>query len=127
MNWSFMSPEAFSIIDSLIEGIQSAFLPENILGTLLIIAGILLLVGLLFPLLRFFLRMCKHLWQAVLLIIVLIWFGTIITNGITYAATITGLLGSLDIGISADIFGQIAVIAGVLVAYFTSPRKMRAF
>lgn len=127
MNWGFLSPEIVSVLGSLVAGVQEAFLPENIMGTLLILLGIAVLVALMFPILRVLLRLCTKMWQAVLLIIVLIWVGTIITNAMTYAATITGLLCSLDIGISADLMGQIAIIAGVLVAYFTAPKRIRTF
>ena len=69
----------------------------------------------------------RALWQAVLLVIALIWIGTVATNGMAYAATASDLISDLNVGLSADMIGQVSVIVGVLVAYLMTPRKFRMF
>lgn len=120
-------PDAGSLIDQMIAGCQAAFQPENLLGTLLLALGVLIVIGVVFPIIRFLLRMCSKLWQAVLLVIALIWVGAVATNGMAYAATASGLINDLNVGLSADMIGQVSIIVGVLVAYLTTPRKLRMF
>lgn len=126
-NTALAMPDAGSITDQMIAGCQAAFQPENLPGTLLLILGVLVVIGVAFPVIRFLLRMCSKLWQAVLLVIALIWIGAVATNGMAYAATASGLISDLNVGLSADMIGQVSIIVGVLVAYLTTPRKLRMF
>lgn len=126
-NTALAMPDAGSLADQMIAGCQAAFQPDNLPGTLLLILGVLVVIGVMFPVIRFLLRMCSKLWQAVLLVIALIWIGTVATNVMAYAATASDLISDLNVGLSADMIGQVSVIVGVLVAYLMTPRKFRMF
>lgn len=127
-NFSSFLPFSFSdFTESMSSTLQTALLPENIGGTLLLIATIIALFIVVFPIVRLILRLCSALWQVVLLCISFAFLGNVVMSGIAYSATISGLIENANIGIASGDIGGIAIVAGIIIAYFTTPRKMRMF
>lgn len=124
---AFLPTSPIEFFESIPSAIQTAFLPENITGTLIILAAIVVLFAVAFPLVRLILRVCTSLWQVVLLCIGLAFLGNLIMSGIAYSATVAGLLENAHIGIASDWIGLIAIVGGILIAYFTTPKRMRMF
>lgn len=124
---SFLPVNAFDFIESIPSAIQTAFLPENLAGTLLLFAAIVVIVAVVFPIVRFTLHICSSLLSAVLMCIGLAILGNIVMTGVSYSAAIAGLIENANIGIASDWVGGIAIVIGVIAAYLTTPKKMRMF
>lgn len=124
---SFLPVNVFDFVESIPPAIQTAFLPENLTGTLLILVAIVVIVAVVFPIVRFILRMCSSLLSVVLMCVGLAILGNIVMTGVSYSASIAGLIENTNIGIASDWVGGIAIVIGIVVAYLTTPKKMRMF
>lgn len=124
---SFLPVNVFDFVDSIPSAIQTAFLPENLTGTLLILAAIVVIVAVVFSIVRFILRVCSSLLSVVLMCVGLTILGNIVMTGVSYSASIAGLIENVNIGIASDWIGGIAIVIGIIVAYLTTPKKMRMF